>query len=158
MIARRHRAFTLLEALATIIVLSIATPPAVSMLQEAAGVRRDAAAASRGHWLAVATLEHIIADMHSDAEGRGFEALNDPQAYLNDQDDGLYARMADTRAFYAQRGVECAVEISGLVGHDGLASGDPELDVYRYIRVIASWTGARGGAAEASVGALVTDL
>jgi len=153
-----QRGFTLMEAVATLVILSIATPPAVTMLQESAGARQDATLAMRGRWLAIATLEQVLADVHSDSAGRGFDALEDSASYLEDGSDGLYARMDETRQFYSSFGVTCDVQISQLVGFDGVESGEPDQDVYRYVQVVATWTRSDGEQAEASVGGLVTDL
>lgn len=65
--------FTLIEALAAIVILSVAVPPALWALKESALNRAAPVQASRAAWLAAEKLEDIIADRHS--ASRGFTYL-----------------------------------------------------------------------------------
>lgn len=155
---RRPAAFTLIEAIVTMVILSVAVPPALSMLGDAAAARRNSVAATRASWLATAVLEHILADMHSGEPGLGFEALADPNTYLNGFESGLVTRLKVMGLFYQERGVTYTVTIGGLFDRAGAVTGDPGRDVYRYVQVTATWTSTFGDPAEFTVGAMVTDL
>jgi hypothetical protein len=71
--ARPRRAFTLVEAIAAIVILSVALPPLLFAIREAHRHRVDPVLASKARWLATEKLEDIIADRHSDT--RGFDYL-----------------------------------------------------------------------------------
>lgn len=71
---RARRSFTLIETIALIVVLSVALPPSLFALREAALDRVGPVQASRARWLATAQLEDVIADRHSDT--RGYDFLN----------------------------------------------------------------------------------
>lgn len=60
-----RRAFTLIEAIIAIVVLSVAIPGMLWTMREAAGKHSDPVLASRARWLAAEKLEDVIADRHS---------------------------------------------------------------------------------------------
>ncbi len=153
-----RRAFSLIEALAVIVVLGIAIPPASMLLVDAGGARRDAVMTARATWLATGVLEHVLADVNSAEPNRGFAALADSALYLDDPTDGLLARLAVTIAFYQGLGLDAAVAISGLVAADGTATGDVYQDLFRRVSVTVSWTDSAGQARSLVIGAQVTDL
>ncbi len=62
-------AFTLIETIALIVVLSAALPPTLFAIREAALDRASPVMASRARWLATAKLEDVIADRHSTTRG-----------------------------------------------------------------------------------------
>lgn len=155
---RRRRGFTLFEAMAVVVVLAIATPTALSMLMTGASARIDAAHVSRATWFATGALEQVLADVHSDAAGLGFDALADAPTYLNTPGTGLYARLDHLISHYTPMGLTLGVNIGGLVAYDGVATGNPDDDVYRYITASVSWTDASGDPRTMSVSAMVTDL
>lgn len=65
-----HRtAFTLIEAIAVIVVLSIAFPPMLWALHQAHNARVVPARMSVARWLAAEKLENVIADRHSTTRG-----------------------------------------------------------------------------------------
>ncbi len=156
--ASRSRAFTLLEAIATMLLLSIAVPPALMMLSRANDSRQESVAADRAAWLATGVLEHILADVASNAPERGFDALADANAYLDTANTGLRDRILPLEDHYSLYNMTYAVAIGELVAYDGAATGDAARDLYRYITVDVSWPSTRGGQHTLSVGALVTDL
>jgi hypothetical protein len=64
-----RRGFTLTEAVASIVVLSVAIPSMLLGVREAQYHRTNRVLASRAHWLAVEKLEDVIADRHSNTRG-----------------------------------------------------------------------------------------
>lgn len=67
--ASDRRAFTLIEAIAAIVILSIAIPPLLFSIRAAHRQRVDPVLASTARWLATEKLEDIIADRHSTTRG-----------------------------------------------------------------------------------------
>lgn len=150
-----RRAFTLIEAIAVIVVLGVAAPGLAFTLLDAARARASAEQAERAVWLATAALETVIADARSDAPGLGFGALADGEAYVGGE-GGLLERMAWAGA--AAPGATLEVEVSGLVGPEGVATGDGGQDVFRYVRSRVAWTSAAGRAMSYEVGVLLGEL
>lgn len=66
---RRQRAFTVVEAVAAIVVIGVAIPPMLWGIKQAHGYRSGQIMASRARWLAAEKLEDIIADRHSTTRG-----------------------------------------------------------------------------------------
>ncbi len=69
--ARRH-GFTLIEAIAVIVLMTVAIPPMMWSIQEAHVSRANPVLASRGRWLAVSKLEDVIADRNSTTRGYSY--------------------------------------------------------------------------------------
>ena len=67
--ARKQRGFTLVETIASIVILAVAVPPMMWAIREAEAERVTPVMASRARWLAVEKLEDIIADRHSTTRG-----------------------------------------------------------------------------------------
>ena len=67
--ADHHRGFTLIEAVAVIVVLSIAFPPMLWAIRRAHEARVLPARLATARWLAAEKLEDIIADRHSLTRG-----------------------------------------------------------------------------------------
>lgn len=65
-------AFTLIEAIIAIVVLSVAVPSMFWALRDATVKRLEPAAHSRARWLANERLEQIIADRHSSTRGYAY--------------------------------------------------------------------------------------
>lgn len=65
------RAFTLMETVAAIIILSVALPSMLWALREAHTQRVNPVMSSTARWLAVEKLEDVIADRHSTTRGWG---------------------------------------------------------------------------------------
>lgn len=65
-------AFTLIEAIAVIVLLAIAVPGMIWALRDAQVKRADPVMVSRAQWLAAERLETIIADRQSDARGYSY--------------------------------------------------------------------------------------
>ena len=154
----RRRAFTLVESLAVIVVLSVAIPPAVSMMVDSARAQADSVTQARATWFATTVLEHIIADVNSDDAGLGFDALADSNAYLTTPKTGLEDRILTASAFYSGLGLTHTVQIGALSDASGVITGDPGQDIYRTITVSVAWTTLQGNSRTLSLGAVVTDL
>ncbi len=139
-----RRAFTLLETIIAMVMISIALPPIVALMHDASRARIDAANAERASWLAAAVMEHICADVASADASLGPEALADSSAYLTTPVTGLNARLQSLATFYAGWGISYSVTISGLVSSDGTVSGDADLDVFRSVEVEAAFPDSGG--------------
>lgn len=72
--ANPRRAFTLIEGIIAIVILSLAVPPMLWTVRAAQGVRTEPLQASRARWLASEKLEDIIADSASPTRGYTFVA------------------------------------------------------------------------------------
>lgn len=149
--------FTLFETIAAIVVLAIALPPVLLLMKDGAAARQTSVQSERATWLANAVMEHIAADVTSNAAGLGFDALADSATYLNDPSTGLQARLQSIDTFYQSVGVSYTVSIGPLVDSTGTTTGDPNLDVFRIITVTSSWSGP-GGSASFPISRYVSDL
>lgn len=68
----RTRGFTLIEAIAAVVVLAVAMPAMLFALSDAQRSRAMPVMAERGRWLAAEQLEDIIADRHSTTRGYSY--------------------------------------------------------------------------------------
>lgn len=153
-----RRAFTLIEAIAAIVVLSILITPTVAMLRDSTTARVDATQQTRATLLAAAVLEQVEADVASSSSSLGMTALASSGTYLNTPGTGLVARMANLTSAYTSKGLAWALNVGPLVSADTTTTGDSLKDVYRWVSVSVSWTSARSGAAKTfTTGLLVTD-
>jgi len=150
-----RRGFTLMEAIAALVVLGILIPPTVAMMRDAARSRVDAVSLTRATWLAAAVMEQVIADVNSEQFGLG--VLADQAAYLTSPGTGLEARIADVTSLYASAGLGWSLSIGELVSASGAATGDADRDVYRMVQVRVEWD-ARGGERRFELGSLLTGL
>lgn len=69
---RQRRGFTLIEAIAAIVMLAIIVPPTMYALREGHKQRANPVLASRARWLATEKLEDVIADRHSATRGYAY--------------------------------------------------------------------------------------
>jgi hypothetical protein len=122
---------TLLEAVVAVVVLSVAVPPTLMLLGEAAASRTDSIITTKAAMYAQTLLEQIIADVASPQEGLGFDAIAMEDAYL----EGLVTRLENTLIPYQASGLSHTIQIGLLAPPDGLPTGDPQLDVYRRVRI-----------------------
>lgn len=154
----RRRAFTLVESLAVVVVLSVAIPPAVSMMVDSARAQADSVKQTRATWFATAILEHIIADVNSDDALLGFAALADSNAYLTTASTGLNDRTQDVTTLYSGYGLTHSVQIGALSDAGGTVTGDVNMDVFRTVVVGVTWITLKGDSRTLDIGAVVTDL
>ena len=152
-----RRGFTLIEAIAAIVIIATIVPTSVIMLRDSATARIDSVQTTRATWLATAVAEQIKADAASDNPSFGTDAFADDNSYLNDPTTGLYARLDALATFYDNWGVSYTVDISDPVSDSGVATGNPTEDVYRYIEVVVSWPSDRHGVRELSIGQLIAE-
>jgi type II secretory pathway pseudopilin PulG len=156
--AQRRRGFTLLEAIAVVLVLALAVPTGMRALGDAIAVRRQAAVTARAVSLAGSVLEQVIADVHSGAAGRGFAGFADAAVYLSDPATGLYARLDWVSQPYEDAGLSYTVSIGALGDSAGTATGNAAQDVYRRITVTVVVPDVRGGTMVLPVSTVVSDL
>lgn len=152
----RRRAFTLMEAIAAIVVLGVIVPPSVSMLRTAAVARSGSIDTIRATWLANGVLEQVIADVSSPTSSLGMSALANSSTYVDTATTGLRARMAAVTAGYPST-FSWTLTIGSLVSASGSSTGSAAADVYRYVQVNVTWPTPHGSKT-LNVGALVTDL
>jgi prepilin-type N-terminal cleavage/methylation domain-containing protein len=70
---RTHQdGFTLIEAIAAVVILSVAVPPMLWAIQQAQAHRVNAILACRARWLAAEKLEDVMADRHSGTRGYSY--------------------------------------------------------------------------------------
>jgi hypothetical protein len=148
---------TLIECVAAIALLAAALPPTLTLVQDASESRLETMQIERATWYATALLEHISADVASEAAGLGFDALANANTYLNTASTGLFDRTQTLDTLYAPLNLSANVSISGLVSANGTSTGNVALDVYRTVTTTISWP-RRGGTGSLSLSRLVSDL
>jgi hypothetical protein len=154
----RSNGFSLIESVVIIIVLAMAVPPSLQLLDSAAASRADSINTTRATLLGMSVMEHILADVYSSDPALGFDALADSEAYLNTAGTGLVDRLASVADVYAALGISFSVEIGPLAQADGTTSGDPDLDVYREITVVISYPSATEGVLDMPISAIVSEI
>lgn len=132
----RARGFTIIEAIITIVVLSIAAPPMLLALREAERQRTAPVQADRGRWLAAERLEEIVADRH--ASTRGWAYVVNANYSPEDPVQGFpgFSRQVSIQ--------ETGASLSGI------GTG------YKLVRVSVSWRDA-GGTKTLEVGTVLTE-
>lgn len=152
------RAFSLIEVVIAIIVLAIAVPPTLNMMESAGAGRVDAINTTRATLLATSVLETVTADVNSEAAGLGFDALSDSATYLSDPGSGLYARLESSLEPYTAAGLTYSVEIGGLVAADGNPSGDADENIFREVTVRVSFNAASSASYQVPFRTMVSAL
>ncbi|MBL0921892.1 MAG: hypothetical protein IBJ10_07165 [Phycisphaerales bacterium] len=150
-----HRAFSLIEAVACIVTLSIAVPACMFPLRDAAAARVDALQVERAAALMAALTDTILADAASADGALGFGAFANSNLYLHSARAGLHRRIQPITDVYAEHGLTYSVSIGPLVSATGVATGDPDRDVYRWIGLAARWRTSKGTDAELASGVMV---
>ncbi|MCA9276892.1 MAG: prepilin-type N-terminal cleavage/methylation domain-containing protein [Phycisphaerales bacterium] len=135
-------AFSLIEVVIAVIVLAIAVPPTLNLMDSAAAGRADAINTTRATILATCVLETVTADINSDAAGLGFDALADDDAYLNTPTTGLIDRLDPIVEPYTSVGFSYTVTIGPLVSSDGTVSATVSENIFRVITVSVGYTSA----------------
>lgn len=153
-----RRGFTLIEAIAAVVILAALVPTTALVMLDATRARHDALAVNRASWLAQAVMENVIADINSPSPDLGMDALGDPAAYVGAPGTGLAERLGVISSFYASRGVTWSLSIGPPVNAVGAATGDDTQDVYRLVTVNVQWTNSKGEAAAFALPALLTDV
>lgn len=133
----RRRGFTLIEAIAAMVILSIGVPPILWAVRDAQVRRAGPILASRARFLATEKLEEVIADRHSTTRG---------YAWVN---SSRYPPESPVPGFPGfTRSVAVAETAADLVS---AGAG------YKKITVTVSWTNPWTGAQSMAVSTVVTD-
>lgn len=156
-----RRGFTLIEAIATMVVFAVAAPMSMLMLTDASAARIDAVHAARATWFASAVLEHALADAYSEDENLGFDAMDDTGAYISDLNARIQSDLID---FYNELGFSHHIRIDDVAvsqtgsGWRARVNNNLVEPDYRQITVTVEWTRTTGDEASLSARALVADL
>lgn len=131
-----HRGATLIEAIAAIVIASVALPSMLWAMQGAHASRVDPVLATRARWLAGEKLEDIIADRHSTTRG---------YTYVVSGNYPVEAGVSGFSNFSRSVAItESGVELSGA------GTG------YKSIAVTVGWTDGRGQARTLSLSTVLT--
>jgi len=155
---RFRRAFTLIEVVIAVIVLAIAVPPTLNMMDSASAGRVDAINTTRATYLSTTVLETVLADMTSNQPLLGFDALSDAQGYLSTASTGLYDRLGPYTTAYSSVGFSYAVTIGELVGSDGFVSVNPGENIFRKITVRVEYASASGSSFSMPISMMVSEM
>ncbi|MBL4697202.1 MAG: prepilin-type N-terminal cleavage/methylation domain-containing protein [Phycisphaerales bacterium] len=156
--------FTLIEVVIAVMVMAIAVPPTLSMMDSASAGRVDSVNTTRATFLSTIVLETVMADMTSSDAGLGFDALINSSAYLDtppgaaDVTLGLYQRLTTITEPYTQVGLGYSVEIGALVGSDGQVSVVESENVFRMITVRIQFMSASGDQISMPVSIMVSEM
>lgn len=133
----KRRAFTLIEAIVSIVILATATPGILWAVREAHRDRVSPVKSSYARWLATEKLEDIIADRHSTTRG---------YTYLVNANYAAEVSIAGSTGF--TRSVAIAETAADLV-----TAGTG----FKKATVTVGWTDARGVARSLSIATIITD-
>ncbi len=135
--AHRH-GFTLIEAIAVIVLMTVAIPPMMWSIQEAHVNRANPVLASRGRWLAVAKLEDVIADRNSTTRGYSYLITGN---YAAEPTITGYPGFSRTVSF-----------------NETLADLTTAGDGYMNVTVAISWTDAQGTSRTLNISTVLTEF
>ena len=152
------RAFTLIEVVIAVIVLGIAVPPTLNLMDAAAAGRADAINTTRATFLATSVIETVLADIDSGQDTLGFAALADSEAYLDTQNTGLIDRLAPHVEPYESAGFQYTLTISELVSSDATVSLDTDENIFRVITVNVRYPSATSASHQLPVSIMVSEL
>lgn len=153
-----RRGFTLIEVVIAVLVLAIAVPPTLGLLDSASASRADTVNSTRATILASSVLESVLADIASTDDSLGFNALADSAAYLGTPTTGLYDRLEDSLSTYAKYGFSYSVEIGELVSVDGTVSAIAGENIFRVVTVRVVYPSGIGDDFELPVSIMVGAL
>lgn len=155
---RRSHGFTLIEVVIAVIVLAIAVPPTLNLMDSASAGRVNAINITRATYLSTIVLETVIADMTSTDPSLGFMALGDSPVYLNSSATGLYDRLDSITTSYTSVGLSYTVVIGSLVASDGVVSGTPSENIFRTVTVNVSFPSANSAPFVMPVSIMVSEM
>ncbi|MGI9015043.1 MAG: type IV pilus modification PilV family protein [Phycisphaerales bacterium] len=133
----RHRAFTLIETIAAIVVLSIGVPPILYAVREAHVARVNPALVAKARWLAVERMEDVIADRYAPARGYDWVVAARYQAESPVTGFGQFTRTVAV----LETGPDLATPGSG----------------YKLVTISVSWSDARGVTQSFDVTSVLTE-
>ena len=151
-------AFTLIEVVIAVIVLGIAVPPTLNLIDAAAAGRADAINTTRATFLATTVIETVLADIDSETQTLGFTALADSAAYLDTPITGLLDRLSPIVDPYTSAGFRYTVNISELVDTNANVSIDVDENIFRVITVTVEYPSATSVSHQLPVSIMVSDL
>ncbi len=152
------RAFSLIEVVIAVMVLAIAVPPTLNLLEDAGAGRADAINTTRATMLAMSVIEMVTADIDSNAEGLGFDALTNEAVYFETPNTGFHDRIEPLIEPYLDAGLSYSVDIGALVASDGAVSGDADENVFRVITVRVTFPAASTSSYVVPVSTMVSAL
>ena len=155
---RVSRAFTLIEVVIAVIVLSIAVPPTLNLLESTSAGRVNAIFTTRATFLSTVVLETVLADMTSSQADLGFDALADSSTYLDTATTGLYARLETITQPFADVGLTYTVTIGELVASDGQVSQNASENIFRIVTVLVSFEGSDGSQLSMPTSIMVSEM
>jgi len=133
----RRPGFTLIETIASVVVLALAVPPMLWAIREVHIQRIDPILTSRARWLAVEKIEDVIADRHSTTRGYTYLAAVNYTAETPIATDTAYNRtvtLTETQADLVTAGTG-----------------------YMTAKITVSWTDGDGDAQSLAVSTVLTD-
>jgi len=154
----RAHAFTLIEVVIAVLVLSIAVPPTLNLMDTASSGRVDSINTTRATFLSTIVLETVLADMTSDDPSLGFAALSDSAIYLSAPTTGLYNRLSTIIQPYTTVGLSYTVVIGPLVSFEGTVSINPSDNIFRTVTVNVTYSSASTGVLVMPTSILVSSL
>ncbi|MEN0019723.1 MAG: hypothetical protein AAF747_02445, partial [Planctomycetota bacterium] len=147
-----RRGLSLIETVMVVLVLSIAIPPSLTIVDHAVEIRADAVSLTRATALANGIMEHVLADVHSEHASLGFAAMIDDAAYI----EGLNTRIAPLADAMQPFGVTARVIVGPLADASGTVSGDGGADLFRVVRVEVDYPSAAAGTQTLALECVVT--
>ena len=155
---KNTRAFSLIEVVIAVLVLAIAVPPTLNLLEDAGAGRVDSINTTRATMLAMSVIEMITADIDSSAEGLGFDALADEALYFETPNTGFHDRIESLIEPYLDVGLSYSVDIGALVSADGSVSEDVDENVFRVITVRVTFPSANTSSYVVPISTMVSAL
>jgi Tfp pilus assembly protein PilV len=152
------RAFTLIEAVIAVVVLAIAVPPTLNMMDSASTGRIDAINTTRATFVSTVVLETVLADMTSSEDSLGFSALTDAQAYLTTPVTGLYNRLETILEPYTNADIAYTVTVGPLVSTDGNVSANLNENIFRTVTVLVEIPSTTQASITMPVSIMVSEL
>jgi len=133
----RRRGFTLVETIASLVVLSMTIPPIMIVMQRASTDQLTPIMTSRARWLATEKIEDIIADRHSAT--RGYDYL-------------ITANYVDETPITSDPGFSRTVSLS-VTAADLVTAGTG----YMTVTVAVSWADSTGSARQIDIVTVLTE-
>ncbi len=140
---RRRQGFTLIETVASIVILVVAVPPMLWTVRTALRDRVNPMLASKARWLASDKIEDIIADRHSASGNRGWDYL--VTGNYTDEDYG------DITGYPQYRRTVTFDETEADLSTPNAAGG------YMKVTVTIEWTDSAGQAQTLSISTVLTE-
>lgn len=132
-----QRGFTLIEAIAALVILAVALPAMMFALGDAQRKRTDPVMLSRARWLAAERLEDVIADRHSATRGYSWVT------------SGNYPAESSVSGFAGMSRSVSITETGASLSGSGTG--------YKTVTVTVTYPGAFGTSRSYSIATVVTD-